>query len=171
MGSLDLHKTGWKCFFNSSWGRFESRFKGILESLARHADLVDREANAFLISETMQWRQEALQEKSRQERERSAIQFSAVLDWLGLENNLNCGQQHQEDVLDRLANDCCPGTTEWVSSQKKMKSWLRGSTPILWLKGKPGSGRNALSGELAVVTDNGRQKHNMRQAREVSACR
>jgi hypothetical protein len=75
---------GWKCFFKSSWGQFEARFNGILESLERHTRLVDQEANATLISETMAWRKEAREAAKRSEKERLTMQLSSVIQWLGM---------------------------------------------------------------------------------------
>jgi hypothetical protein len=75
---------GWKCFFKSSWGQFEARFKGILESLERHTTLVDQEANAVLISETMSWRKEALEAAKLLEKERLTMQLSSTIQWLGI---------------------------------------------------------------------------------------
>ncbi|KAH7092161.1 hypothetical protein FB567DRAFT_434738, partial [Paraphoma chrysanthemicola] len=76
---------GWLCFFKSSWGQFEGRFNCLLESLTRHAKLVDQEANAYLISETLHWRKEALDSVAKVEKERSTMQLVAALAWLGLD--------------------------------------------------------------------------------------
>jgi hypothetical protein len=134
--------SGWLCFFNSSWGRFEARFGCILESLSRHADLVDREANAFLIAETMQWRQEALADAAKRDKERLIAQLNGVLAWLKIDSDPYCTQEHQDDVLDRLTNDCYAGTTEWILQDQNVKAWLKPGhgQPVLWIKGKPGSG-------------------------------
>jgi hypothetical protein len=133
---------GWICFFKSSWGQFGSRFNCILDSLERHATLIDQEANAYLVSETMQWRREALQAVAKTEKDRSTAQLTAALSWLGLEAVPHCGQAYQDNLLDRLVNDCCEGTTNWILKHKRMKPWLQNGqgSPILWLKGKPGSG-------------------------------
>jgi hypothetical protein len=101
---------------------------------------VDREANAFAIAQTMQWREEALQSVSMRAKERLAIQLAATIAWLDIDNT--CGQHQQEDILDKLITDCCPGTTEWILKHQKMKNWLKdgSSSPTLWIKGKPGCG-------------------------------
>jgi hypothetical protein len=74
---------GWMCFFKSSWGQFGARFNCILDSIERHSKLVDQEANANLISETMAWRNEAKEAAIRLEEERLATQRLAALSWLG----------------------------------------------------------------------------------------
>ncbi|KAL1798027.1 hypothetical protein ACET3X_004633 [Alternaria dauci] len=99
-----FRRNGWICFFKSSWGQFGSRFNCILDSLAKHATLIDQEANAYLVSETMQWRREALQSVAKTEKDR-----------------------HQ-----------------------RMRQWLQNGRggPILWLKGKPGSGKSTLCAKI-----------------------
>ena len=71
------------------------------------------------------------------------MQYAATLAWLHLDSTVHGGQHEQEDILDKLTNDCCPGTTEWILKHQRMKAWLKDgrSSPILWLKGKPGCGR------------------------------
>ncbi|CAN9203513.1 unnamed protein product [Alternaria alternata] len=143
-------RNGWMCFFKSSWGQFGSRFNCILESLEKHATLIDQEANAYLISETMQWRREALQAVAKTEKDRSTAQLTAALAWLGLETVPHCGQAYQDNLLHRLINDCCDGTTDWILKHQRMRQWLqhgRGG-PILWLKGKPGSGKSTLCAKI-----------------------
>ena len=110
--------------------------------MLRHTNLVDQEANAFLIYETMQWRKDAREAAVRAEKDRLIAQLTASIAWLGMENVPHCGQSYQENTLNTLTNDCCPGTTDWIMKHQKMKAWLqdgRGPT-VLWLKGKPGSG-------------------------------
>lgn len=146
-----FRRSGWKCFFKSSWGQFEAKFNYILDSLSRHASLIDREANAFLISETMQWRKEAREAAIKAEKERLITQLTAALTWLGVENVPHCGQSYQENYLSTLINDCCPGTTDWIMKHREMKAWLqdgRGPT-TLWLKGKPGSGKSTIVARIA----------------------
>jgi hypothetical protein len=125
-------------------GSFRCSLGCILDSLSRHADLVDREANAFAIAQTMQWREEALRSTAARSKERSAIQFAATIAWLDIDNT--CGQHQQEDTLDKLTSDCYPGTTEWILKHRKMKNWLKDdrSSQTLWVKGKPGCGAYTL---------------------------
>ncbi|KAB2109040.1 hypothetical protein AG0111_0g2533 [Alternaria gaisen] len=145
-----FRRNGWMCFFKSSWGQFGSRFNCILDSLAKHATLIDQEANAYLVSETMQWRREALQDVAKTEKDRSTAQLTAALAWLGLETVPHCGQAYQDNLLHRLINDCCDGTTDWILRNQRMRQWLQNGRggPILWLKGKPGSGKSTLCAKI-----------------------
>ena len=134
--SLNLHP-GWTFFFQSSWARFDTRFKGILEDLARHSELVDKEATSLAIVEAKDWRDRRLEETAKQENERSISQFKDVLSWL------EATKSEQEDELDRLMSHCHSGSCNWVFENPKIKTWIRQGRDqsILWLKGKPGSGK------------------------------
>ncbi|OCL07434.1 hypothetical protein AOQ84DRAFT_408982 [Glonium stellatum] len=150
---LDFHHW-WKCFFNSSWRRFDARFKCILESLAKHTDMVDREANSLAITEAKEWRQRAIQEAAKRGMEQSAVQVQSVISWLG---DSAAKQDQQDDLLDRLLSSCYPETSEWISGNSKVKMWLKNqpTQSLLWLKGKPGSGKSLicqLKEKLADVT-------------------
>ncbi|KAH8698037.1 hypothetical protein GQ44DRAFT_832316 [Phaeosphaeriaceae sp. PMI808] len=145
-----FRRNGWVCFFKSSWGQFEGRFNYILDSLERHARVVDQDANAYLISETMQWRLEALQHVAKTEKDRSTTQLTAALAWLGLDAVPHCGQAYQDNILNRLIHDCCGGTTDWILKHQRMRAWLQNGRgpPLLWLKGKPGSGKSTLCAKI-----------------------
>tara|TARA_R110002003_G_scaffold235_13_gene17048 strand:+ start:4552 stop:5622 length:1071 start_codon:yes stop_codon:yes gene_type:complete len=120
-----------------------------LDSLTRHAKLVDQEANAYLVSETLQWRKEALDSITKTEKDRSTTQLTAALAWLGLDTVPHCGQAYQDNLLDRLVSDCCDGTTDWILKHPRMRVWLQNGRgqPLLWLKGKPGSGKSLSSSD------------------------
>jgi hypothetical protein len=91
----------------------------------------------------MLWRREALQVVEKTEKDRSTAQLIAALSWLGLEAVPHCGQAYQDNLLDKLIKDCCDGTTDWILKHQRMRQWLQNGRggPILWLKGKPGSGQ------------------------------
>ena len=50
----------WTMVFDSLWKTFNPRFQGILESLRRHRNLIDQEANTINVSEARSWRTEQL---------------------------------------------------------------------------------------------------------------
>ncbi|KAF2812552.1 uncharacterized protein BDZ99DRAFT_413355, partial [Mytilinidion resinicola] len=145
-----FRKPSWKCFFLSSWGRFDNRFKYILESLARHSDLVDREANALSIAEAREWRERTTREAKKRETEMAAAQYRHVLSWLGDRTADQDAQDEQDNRLDQLLGSCYPNTAEWILTRSPVKNWLRtqGNKPTLWLKGKPGSGKSVLCSKL-----------------------
>lgn len=92
----------------------------------------------------MQWRREALEAVTRTEKDRSKMQLAAALSWLALEDVPHCGQAYQDNLLHRLVYDCCEGTTDWILRHEQMRAWLqnRRGSPVLWLKGNPGSGKS-----------------------------
>ncbi|KAF2103370.1 hypothetical protein NA57DRAFT_72345 [Rhizodiscina lignyota] len=135
-----VRRKGWKLFFCSSWTVFQSHFQTILDSIARHADLIDREAMALHISEARLWRQSAMDRALRLEQENLIAHSQAVMSWLKTSDVL------QQDELDNQFEKGSPGTCEWVIRHSQMKKWIQPSqeTEILWLKGKPGSGKTVL---------------------------
>ena len=141
---LDFHRRAykflrascWKRFFDSSWGRFDIRFKGVLGSLRYHADLVDKEANSYNIASVQEWREAHLEDVRKREKDRLDDHFEKVLNWFDVKEYI------QEDDLDRLVDRCYGGTSDWLLEHAKTKAWIRpgGQHAVLWLNGKPGSG-------------------------------
>jgi hypothetical protein len=130
--------TAWKLFFSSSWGRFEHRFSSLLSSMSRTSDLIDREAVALDIAQAIEWRTTEAERSQQREHQRNVEQRQVVLDWLGT------GHRDQEMKLEWLQNRCYEGTSSWITTNSKFRSWLqrgRGSR-VLWLHGKPGSGNH-----------------------------
>ncbi|RFU23938.1 hypothetical protein B7463_g12396, partial [Scytalidium lignicola] len=130
-----IRRSGWRIFFNTTWGRFRRRFQGIISDLKKHADLVDKEANAYNIhaahvwrQEARQWRDENLREVARREKEESVAQFQAVQSWLDVRGT------EQDDIFDNHCNaaDQYEGTYQ----------------PFIWVKGKPGAGKSVLLTKL-----------------------
>jgi hypothetical protein len=113
--------------------------------LEKHAQLVDKEANALNISEGQKWRIEArtwrdesLADVLRRDTQESFSQYQSVLSWLDVK------QCEQDNIYDCLSNAYCPGTCDWMSKNTTISSWMRHQPdqPYLWLKGKPGAGKN-----------------------------
>jgi hypothetical protein len=102
----------------------------------------------------MKWRKEALERVTKSEKERSTVHLMSALAWLGLETIPYCGQGHQDDLRDRLVENCCDGTTEWILKHPQMRAWLQNGRgqPVLWLNGKPGSGKLRLSQMFPLIT-------------------
>jgi hypothetical protein len=127
----------WKVIFDSLWKSFGNRFDAILTDLARHRDLVDREAVSIDIVEAQATRKQAQEELDRQEKRRRATELREVTAWLALKD------QDQEDDLDRIATKCQPGTCDWILNHSKARPWVNGEArkSVLWLTGIPGSGK------------------------------
>ena len=136
----------WKMVFDSLWKTFDSRFQAILQSLIRHRDLIDQEANVTNIVEAKvwrgqqleqirQWRADRAEDLDKAERERLAAQTRDVVVWLG-------AGQEQEDILTRLLKACDGTEGHWALQEPMILSWLdhRRDNQCLWLQGKPGAG-------------------------------
>lgn len=118
------------------WKDFESRFTGILESLARHRELVDKEAISIDIAEARSWRIRAEEDIERREKQRKEQQLHYAMAWLAVDDLL------QEEEFDRLSERRQDGTCEWVVSSNQLKAWHENgdNEPILWINGIPGAG-------------------------------
>src|SRR4051812_39013781 len=92
------YTTAWHVFFDSLWKDFATRFHGILESLVRHRELVDKEVSSVAIFEAKKWRTQHQQYVDRQEIERQEFVLQEAITWLAVEDRL------QEDELDRLSD-------------------------------------------------------------------
>jgi hypothetical protein len=132
-----LTKPGWAVFFKSAWGQFDRRFKGILKDLATHTELVDKEATAAAIEQANDTRSRLLERIDKTEDEKLTEAFNAVLAWL------DAARLDQEDEVDARTNNCHPGSCEWIFKNPKMKGWVSQAhvNSVLWLHGKPGSGK------------------------------
>ncbi|PQE21380.1 hypothetical protein CJF30_00008252 [Rutstroemia sp. NJR-2017a BBW] len=129
----------WHVVFDSLWKNFDSRFAGILTSLSRHADLIDREASSINIAEARSARLLAEQDIARREKERQDYQLQDSIAWLAITNN------EQQDIVDRLLRRRQSGTGDWLLQNPQIMTWISDSRmhPIIWLKGIPGAGEAA----------------------------
>ena len=127
----------WKIVFASSWRDFSYRFNSILENLARHRDLVDREALSIDIAEARVSRQLAENELDKAERARESLMLQNALAWLAADDI------DQENHLACLSARRQHGTCEWALRLTKLICWMNGGPDqhILWLRGIPASGK------------------------------
>lgn len=133
--------------FESLWKTFNLRFQAILDSLRKHRDLIDHEANTRNIVEAREWRAQQLQqirqwqttraeEIGRVERDRSFAQIREVTSWFNATGA-------QEDVLEKLWRPSNGRGSEWILQDPLLIRWLRQSrdNSVIWLNGKPGAGK------------------------------
>lgn len=126
-------KIAWKIVFSLTWDTFGNRFDLILSNLQRHQQLVDNEARAEDIERSHTARQDALKyfEKSK-ERDRDE-KVARVFNWLNPANI--------EAEKDKIATTRTPGTGNWILEVNEVKEWVEGKGKLIWLTGKPGSGK------------------------------
>ncbi|KAI1824553.1 hypothetical protein F4861DRAFT_505422 [Xylaria intraflava] len=137
-------KPGWKIYFSSLWGLFEHRFDDLLQSISRTSELIDKEAASLDIIQAAEQRQRDMDASISREIRWKAEQLQSVLNWL------ETGESDPELKLEWLRDRCYRGTSQWITKSSKLRSWLqRGRGPkLLWLHGKPGSGKSVLSSQM-----------------------
>jgi hypothetical protein len=136
MGTKIYH-IAWHILFLSLWKDFESRFKGILNSLRKQRDFLDAEAVSFDIVEAQNWRIKMEEWIKRREAEAKIAQLSHSIAWLAVDDSV------QETLLELRSDRQYRGTCEWVAKVPQMISWNTDdcNEPTLWLKGIPGAGK------------------------------
>jgi hypothetical protein len=135
-------------FYGIMWGLFERRFKSILERLQRHRSLLDMESTSIHFSEMQKQREDTLHYLKQYEAQNQASMVEEVFRWLSAD------AVEQEEVLYRLADQCLPGTCDWIFREQSITDWLDANGEItdkiaaksmIWLKGIPGSGTSNTS--------------------------
>ncbi|KAH7193954.1 uncharacterized protein B0J16DRAFT_395986 [Fusarium flagelliforme] len=138
-----IRKSGWKMLFKSAWGGFEHRFGSLLESIARVSVEIDREAMAIDIIQAVDQRKRDADAAAERESQWRTQQLCIVLNWL------EASDTDQQTKFEILRDRCHEGTLGWVTSSPKLRAWLRtGGKQVLWLHGKPGSGKSVLAAKL-----------------------
>lgn len=144
---------GWRLLFSTSWGRFERRFNNIFEDLARHEQLVDKEAIAYDIAaatemrqEIRTWKEESIEQVIREEKRQAAKEFRSLVSWLKVD------EVEQIRIYETISDEGTkfPGTCSWLTRNEKIKCWLqkRPDPPLLWLHGNPGCGKSVIAADL-----------------------
>ena len=118
------------------WSNFDLHFTHILNRLARHADLVDKEAVASNFGAAHNFRTFARHEFQKAQMERRKGTFRQIKEWLcplSFEHDL----QRCEDILSERSE-----TGQWFLENRDFAAWLDhdNASSILWLSGIPGSG-------------------------------
>jgi hypothetical protein len=132
------------------WAGFESRFGTILNNLAYHRELVDKEAFAAEVSSAVLHNEEESKKWEQQEREWVATKTRTVLSWLGTNDNL------PDDALERHLRDCLASSCDWFVQDARTQLWLKDfkQNALFWLYGKPGAGQSCLIKKFVSCTDN-----------------
>lgn len=148
-------RSGWEILFLSSWGRFQRRFDSIFDDLQRHEELIDKTAAAVNIVEAKAmrddleiWRQESLEKLEKEEGEKTSSQYLTIVGWLKLD------ESDQLKIFDSISSEALgyPGTTDWITKNSMISSWMRPSheTSFLVLHGLPGTGKSVLASHIAT---------------------
>jgi hypothetical protein len=128
----------WKTVFKSMWKSFDTEFRGILQSLERHKDLVEQQTHIAHYQEHQattvifheNWAQQIKVEKEKR--------LVAVQNWLVV------GPQAKDDHAEhQRIRDEYPTTAAWIFKHDYVKDWVEADlpeSPLLWMHGIPGAG-------------------------------
>jgi hypothetical protein len=143
--------TAWHLIFLSLWKDFRARFQGIINTIERHRDLIDKEASSIDMFEDRAARVRMLEDITERQRQTTAIlesndiqkrliQLQSATSWLAVDD------KKQEAERIRRSTMRHAGTFGWIVQVSEMISWLKDedSDPTLWLNGKPGAGMTPL---------------------------
>ena len=135
-----FRRKAWHFWFAFDWGLFERRFKSILQSLAVHCDLLDKEAAAAHFSEMKHFRDKRQLEEDAFEGQRQTQMAQDVFRWL------SAAEDQQEEQLHRISDRRQPKTCDWILEDSRMRSWIEddGGDAVLWITGIPGGGKSFL---------------------------
>ena len=135
-----FRRKAWHIWFTFDWGLFERRFKSILQKLAYHCDLLDKEATAAHFSEMKQFRDKRQLEDDTFEQQRRAQMRQDVFRWL------SAAEDQQEEHLHRISDNRQPETCNWILKDPQIQPWIGddSSDAVLWMTGIPGAGKSYL---------------------------
>ena len=135
-----FRRRAWHVWFAFDWGLFERRFKSILQRLASHCDLLDKEAAASHYLEMKVMREKRQLEEEYYERQRHNQLARETLGWLSAD------EDSQEEFLHRLSDQRRDGTCDWILSEQQVSTWIKDddSDPTVWMTGIPGAGKSFL---------------------------
>ncbi|KAK2728230.1 NACHTdomain protein [Colletotrichum kahawae] len=148
-----VRRNGWRILFLTSSGRFQRRFESILDNMERHGSLIDQEASARNIAEAREmrhdlrsWREETLDNLSRQEDIQFEKQYQSILSWLKKD------QSDQLAISDTIMAEISkyPDVYICIRDCAKVKAWLQRNTAasLLWVQGIPGCGKTFIAAQL-----------------------
>ncbi|GAP92702.1 putative NACHT domain-containing protein [Rosellinia necatrix] len=148
-----VRRNSWKLLFLTSWGRFQRRFDNLLDDMKRHEALIDLQANASNIAEAREmreeikvWKEDSLTHIQQLNEKETTKEYESIIAWF------KADESDQLGILDIVSSESSKfsGTCSWALKNCKITSWLRPSPdqPILWLQGKPGSGKSVLTSEI-----------------------
>jgi hypothetical protein len=131
----------------SLWKDFRARFQGIINTIEKHRNFIDKEANSINMVEDRAARTRILDDITEKQRQAAAtlddsdtqkrlLQLQSSTSWLAVDD------KRQEAERSRRSAVRHAGTFGWVEQEPEMKAWLKDddSEPFLWLNGKPGAG-------------------------------
>lgn len=129
-----LIETGWKRLFTAFWRTFETRFRCILDSLARHKDLIESEKLTVALVEAQRAREIAGSHLEAMQDIESKKQLTTVLDRLE-------APDYQIDHYAASEQRRRSHSGKWIFRHKAFLEWAdTHGNPLLYINGIPGAG-------------------------------
>lgn len=144
--------------FLSLWKDFGARFKGIIESLKKQQEFIDKEAISFDIVEARDSRRrmqdQILENQKRElkiiEENEKRVSISQLLHSMAW---LSADDKPQEIAHDKTSRRRHGVTCQWVADELQLKNWMKddAKSSCLWINGKPGSGMPELCTNVILL--------------------
>lgn len=103
-----------------------------------HGELAGQERIASRLNKALEDRERRQSETDKEDEKKSIIERQNARTWL------EASKLDQEHELYDLVSRCHQGSCDWIYDNPKIKHWLQQGSDhsVLWLKGKPGSGKS-----------------------------
>lgn len=137
--------------FDATWKGFASKIDNLKESMNCHRRLIENRATLVEFEEVQNLRRMAETNLRDSYKAQLSRQREAVLRWLS-PGPLEC--IHERHVVTRSSN---PAAGRWLIGNENFQKWfdpLCCSTPLVWLNGKPGAGRQGMTPSVFGITTN-----------------
>ncbi|RPA81741.1 hypothetical protein BJ508DRAFT_110025 [Ascobolus immersus RN42] len=142
LGVLEILRNKlWKVFFRMQWETFDARLNILIGNMKARRKLIDSEAQAAEI-------EAAQKHRSEEERRQREIEKDNELRQLAELGRLLYSSSSSDDKAG-LLEKVCPGTGEWILTHDLVRRWLNGDMALIWITGKPGSGKSVISSIIA----------------------
>ncbi|KAG0649191.1 Vegetative incompatibility HET-E-1 [Hyphodiscus hymeniophilus] len=152
----------WRQLFRSIWKNFDTQFKGLLEGLKLHRQLIAEQAelshfedsqtnSQAILAHIQQYERDRLEKWDRlkkQEQNERERQYLATLDWFSAAQSTTADHESFRNIRAPYT-----GSENWILKDEKIQNWREMDTPvssILWMNGIPGAGKTILA---SVIID------------------
>jgi hypothetical protein len=129
----------WKQLYNATWKTYKARFSDLIENMSQNRSLIERQANLSEIEAARNAREESEAHMRTLNETQDHIRRQAVYQWLRAAN-VETDQHHFSGIRAEY-----PQTGKWLLALENFRHWFDplfpSIPPMLWLNGKPGSGR------------------------------
>ncbi|KAH8733175.1 hypothetical protein GQ44DRAFT_821389 [Phaeosphaeriaceae sp. PMI808] len=135
-----------KHIFRAMWKSYDTEFQGILSSLRRHKDLVERRAS---VAQYRKYREDMIDIKMRldqQVQEEKLKKLVTVREWLAVDQRAD-----QDHLGYQNTRKTYSTTAQWVLKHENVEHWIEAdppATPLLWMHGIPGAGKTILASAI-----------------------